>query len=122
MRQRIFLIDGFGALLSTLLLVIVSFYEEVFGMPSAVIRQFIFIPSVFIIYSFSIYFLNPVKWKLFLRLIATANLLYCLLTLGLVIRFSSQLTPLGLAYFIGEIFIIVILSIFEFRISRTIKE
>ena len=50
-----------------------------------------------------------------MRAIAIANLLYCGLTLGLVIYLHRELTPLGMLYFGSEIVIIVGLAIVELK-------
>lgn len=118
MNRRIFLIDALGAMLSTLLLFILSLHETTFGMPPWVIYQLIPIPFLLVLYSLTVYLLKPIRWNLFLRIIATANLIYCLVTLFLVIQFMVDLTLYGKIYFVTEMVLIIILSIFELSISR----
>lgn len=50
-----------------------------------------------------------------MKIIAMANLMYCCLTMGLVIYLHQQLTIIGLIYFILEIIIISILVVIELK-------
>jgi hypothetical protein len=59
-----------------------------------------------------------------LKLIAVANLFYCVLTVVLLIAFYQQLTVYDLLYFVGELLIILSLAYYELRAaagSRTKK-
>ena len=99
--KKLFLIDGLGALLSAFLLgVILVRWEPVFGMPAKVLYPLAAIAGVFAIYSLSCHFFLTQNRGRFLKGIAVANLLYCCLTLTLVVYFYSQLTVLG-----GRIFL-----------------
>lgn len=118
MKQKLLLLDSIGALLSTLLLVIVGTYESVFGISKEIIELLLPFPVVFSIYSLASYYLSKHKWPLFLKIIATANLFYCLLTLYIVIDHFEKLTILGVSYFLSEIGIIVILALYEFKVSQ----
>jgi hypothetical protein len=55
------------------------------------------------------------NWPPFLRMISTANLLYCCLTLGLVIYYFPVLTILGVVYFIAEIMVVCGLVFVELK-------
>ena len=50
-------------------------------------------------------------------MIATANALYCLTTLTVVIIFRDSITWVGVVYFTIEIVIVTILAALEFRKS-----
>ncbi|SOD13806.1 hypothetical protein SAMN06297358_1250 [Pedobacter xixiisoli] len=50
-----------------------------------------------------------------MRIIGIANLLYCLLILGLLIRYFSFLTILGATYFLIEIIIIAFIGLVELK-------
>lgn len=117
---RIFLIDSIGALLTSLLLGIIAFrLEDYFGMPKEVLILLAIIATVFFIYSMSCHLFLQHKRKLFLIVIATANVLYCILTSTLIGLFFQELTILGLIYFIGEILIVLTLVYIEVFIIRT---
>ncbi len=115
--KLIFLTDGLGALLSTFLLFALASFEGIFGMPKNVLYQLIPVTIVFTAYSLGTYFINPKNWKLYLTLIAVANILYCCLTLVLVFYYFDKLTAIGLAYFFVEILVIVFLSRIEIRLA-----
>ncbi len=116
--KLIFLIDGFGAILSVFLLGIVLVQLEKFiGMPSQTLYILASIAGVFSIYSFACSFRITKQWRTFLKVIAFANLSYCLLTFTLLFFHQSQLTTFGLVYFSLEIVVIVSLALFELRVT-----
>lgn len=111
-----FLIDGTGALISALVLgVVMPAFEAAFGMPRQILYFLACLACLFSVYSFSCFFLFMKNWRPFLKRIAVVNLLYCCLTLGLVIWRFAGLTLLGILYFALEILIVVILSVSEWR-------
>ena len=117
--KLIFLIDGFGAVLSVFLLGIVLVkLENLIGMPAQTLYILAGIAGVFAIYSFLCSFLIPKNWRTFLKVIAFANLIYCLLTFSLLFIHQSDLTYLGIIYFLGEIIVIGLLAFLELRIAK----
>jgi hypothetical protein len=114
--RRIVLIDGLGALLSTVFLSIIMQFEDSFGMPRSILTFLLAGTCLFTLYSFSVYFMEPHNWRFYLKTIATANSLYCCLTLGLVVYCYERLTLLGLVYFLLEIVVIVALVSLELRV------
>ena len=117
--KTLFLIDATGALATALLLSqVLARFESVFGMPRHVLFILAAIALCFLIYSITCYFFVDKNQNAFLKVIASANALYCILILGLMVMHSSTLTLLGYAYFIGEIMIILTLVRFEFKTSR----
>lgn len=116
--KGLFLIDGLGALLTAFLVgIVLRMFEDAFGMPSKFLDFLSVLGGVFAIYSISCYLFVPKNWRIFLRVIAIANLLYCLLTAVLVILLYQQLTILGVIYFIGEILIVIALVYVEWSVS-----
>lgn len=104
---RIFLIDGCGAILSaTCLGIIIPMFQELFGMPLQILHVLALIALVFAIYSITCYFLSVQNWKIFLKIIMTANALYCLFTAVLVVYYFPVVTLLGLTYFVMEMIVI----------------
>lgn len=77
--------------------------------------------GVFAVYSFTCFWRTPVKWQPFLRGIAVVNLLYCCLTAVLVF-FHENITGLGMAYFVVEIIIVVLIAAFELNAARVSDE
>ena len=116
--RRLFLVDGFGAFLTAFFLgVILVKFEAYFGMPQSVLYILSAIACVYGIYSICCSVFIRSNWRPFLKVIAIANLLYCCLTIGLVIYFYQRLTILGLTYFLLELIVMVVLIIVELRVT-----
>ena len=115
--KRLFLIDSFGAFLTAFFLfAILRTFNEYFGMPKLTLDFLSIIALAFSVYSFCCFFLVSNNWHPFLRTISIANILYCCLTLGLVIYYYPLLTILGVTYFLIEIIIVVVLVFFEINV------
>ena len=116
--RLIFLVDGCGAALSAFLLgVVLVKFEDVIGMPRQTLFYLALIAVGFAMYSFFNSIRIGKNWRTFLKIIAFANLSYCALTFGLLFYHQSELTTLGVVYFLLEIPIIVSLAIFELKIA-----
>ena len=114
--KQLFLIDGCGALLTaSLLFAVLRTFNDYIGMPATTLTLLSMIATTFSVYSFCCSFLVNNNWRPFLRSISIANLLYCCLILGLVIYNYSQVTILGITYFLVEILIICVLVFFEIK-------
>lgn len=108
--KRIFLIDSLGALLTSLLSVAVLLpFEALFGMPRPVLLFLSGTSLLFALYSLGCYWFVKHNWRPFLTLIWLANASYCCLTAGLIIAYYGRLTRLGVAYFLVEIVLIIVL-------------
>lgn len=117
--KNIFLIDGIGALLTALLLYfILRNFNAFFGLSKSVLEYLSLLALVFSFYSISCYFLVNNNWKSFLKIICIANILYCLLTMGILFYHYDNITILGIAYFLGEIAVITGLVFLEIRTIR----
>ena len=117
--KKLFLLDSLGALVTTFLLgVIVVRLESTFGMPRNVSCLLSIIACTYSIYSLMSYLLIKENWKPYLKIMAFANLIYCCLTLGLILYFHQDLTSLGLLYFLSEIVVISSLVIIEFKYAK----
>ncbi len=118
--KKIFLIDSVGAIVTALMLSqVLAQFEHIFGMPQSTLFTLAGIASGFALYSITCYWLVKKHWRRYLIGIAVANIAYCILTLGLIIKLSDTITYLGIAYFGGEIILVVALAIFEFQFART---
>lgn len=122
MKEKILLLDSLGAFISALFLLCISYFAHFFGVTKSIVNGLIPIPLVFTAYSYLSYKYAGKKWQLYLRIIAIANLLYCSLTLFIVIKYFASLTQYGVAYFLSEIFVIVLLASVELKISTTKNE
>lgn len=117
--KMIFLIDSIGAFLSAnLLLIILSFLQTEFGIFDKRFNFLVATSYVFSIYSFCCYYWIDKQWRVFLRIIAIANLLYCILIIIFLVNFCKNITLLGLAYFISEIIIIICLAAIELKTTQ----
>lgn len=106
--KNIFLLDGFGALLTTLLLFFVlRTFNDFFGLSKSILGYLAALALVFSIYSILCYFLVSDNWKSFLKIICIANIFYCVLTFGVVIFNYQNISIPGIIYFLGEIIVIV---------------
>lgn len=118
--KLIFLIDGFGALLSVFLLsVVLVQLESWIGMPAQTLYILAGIAVFFAVYSFGCAFRIKKNWRSFLKVIVGFNLSYCILTFLLLFFHQAQLTNLGIVYFLLEILVIAGLAIFELKVATT---
>ena len=121
--RMLFLVDGLGALLSAFLLgVVLPKFEDVFGIPSSVLYILAVIPIFFALYDLYCYLKRDNKSGIYLRIIAILNLLYCCVSLGLIIACAKTITTIGWCYIIIEIVIVGLLAIFEYMIGRKVKD
>jgi hypothetical protein len=116
--KKIFLVDAVGALLTAFnLFAVLRTFNEHVGMPKNVLMLLSGVALVFFIYSTSCCLVLTQNRKQYLKLIAIANLLYCLLTIGLVLYYWQTIKVLGLVYFSVEVLVIFILVYFELKVS-----
>ena len=121
--KRIFLIDGMGAIASAVFLgYVLVIYQEYIGMPVGTLKFLSSIAVVFAIYSLANFFIYTNNWLYYIRLIAIANSIYCLITLGLVLYHFQKLSVLGITYFLVEIVVIIALVNLELKVSRHIDK
>lgn len=119
--KKLFLIDGSGALLSAFLLgVVLVRFEPVFGMPRETLYFLAFLPCIFAVYDVYCYLRITKNQGLFLKIIAAANLVYCFVSAGLVLQHYQRLTNLGLAYFVLEIIVVIVLAMVELKTASGI--
>ena len=119
--KKLFLIDGIGAMVSALFLgVVLVWLKDKIGMPVNILYLLAILPIFFAIYSFSCYFFKE-NSKPLLKGIATLNLLYCFLTIGLLFFYDHNLTFLGWTYFIAELIVLAVLIFLEFKASSNTK-
>ena len=117
--RNVFLLDGIGALVSSLLLVVfLAPFESFFGMPSDYVYQLAIPAFVFAVYSIACYVFNPNNWQPFMKLIALANFIYCCVTFYLILKLFYRLTQFGVLYFILEIAVIFMVIALEINTIR----
>lgn len=117
--KKLLLIDGLGALLSVFLLgFLLPLFSEAFGLEKVVFHSLCAFAVFMAILSFSAFVFAGGKWRKALLFVAVGNFSYCVLTMVLLREFGNSLTPIGLAYFTGEIALIFALATWEFFVSR----
>ena len=117
--KTIFLLDGLGAMLSAILLfAILRSNHEYFGITSTILTYLSIIAFIFSCYSITCFFIVKNNWTRFLKIIILANSLYCCLTIGVVLYFYKNITPIGLLYFIAEVIVICSLIFIEMNILK----
>lgn len=118
--KNIFLIDAVGALITFILLFLVlRTLNTFFGLSKTTLEYLSLIAFIFSIYSFACFFLIKNNWKLYLKIICTANILYCILTFGILLYDYESISIFGIIYFLGEIVVIAGLVFLEIK---TIKQ
>lgn len=120
--KKLFLLDSIGALVTAILIgIVLRQLSTHIGLSKNILLQLSAVAILFTIYSFSCYlFLNKIK-PVFLQLIAFANTIYCCLTLFIIFFHSQTVQPLGFAYFLLEIAILLILIYIELSVANRLK-
>jgi hypothetical protein len=114
--KTLFLVDSIGALVTAFFLfAILRTFNEYFGIPQITLTYLSIIAAIFCLYSITCFFLLNDNWQSFLKTISIANLLYCFLTMGLVIYYYQSLTILGVTYFLAEIIVVCGLVFVELK-------
>ncbi|WP_286969933.1 hypothetical protein [Flavobacterium sp. UBA4854] len=121
--RKLFLIDSLGAVLTAFFLfTIMRHFNEYFGIPKTALAYLAVIAVCFCFYSSACFLFLKRRWALFISLIGFANLLYCVLAIGLLIKYCHLLTIIGTAYFLIEIVIICGLSYIELNAAKRNKK
>jgi len=114
--RRLFAIDGAGALLSAVLLgLVLPALQHLIGMPLRALYLLAAFPVFFALYDAWCYWRLQKGYAPYLRQIGLANLLYCILSVGLLAYHLPLLQPVGIVYFTGELLIVLFLAILELR-------
>ena len=116
--KTMLIVDGFGALLSAFLLgVVLTRFEDTFGMPRQTLYILALLPCVFAVYDFGTVAWVKTNRAPFLKAIAIANLAYCCLSIGFLFYHYEKLTIFGWLYFLSELAIVVGLSVVELNVA-----
>lgn len=119
--RMMLLIDAIGAFFTAFMLgIVLTNYTDVFGMPKNVLQPLAIAALCFALYSF-IGYLFTNTYKPYIRVIAFANLCYCLASTIITVKYYQSLSISGIMYFIGEIAIILSMVYIELRVANSIK-
>ncbi len=113
--RELLLIDGAGALLTIICLLLVIRWQPVFGMPTAVLCWLLPVPVALAFTSLMCFWLMPGYWRKVLRTIAGINLTYGVITVTLVGYYRADLTIWGFSYFTIEALVLFALAYVEFK-------
>lgn len=118
--KKLFLIDGFGAILSAFLLgIVLVHWEPIFGIPTSVLYFLAAFPIFYALVDFYA-FTKGKNTKLFLKIMAALNLLYAILSLILGVMYFEKITFLGSLYLTLEMMIVTSLAFIELKIAENI--
>ncbi len=118
--RNVFLFDGFGAIVSAMMVgVVLVILNEFIGMPVRVLYLMAGLAASYAIYSLSCYFFFPENWRSFMKGIAGLNLLYCLVSIFFVVSHFESLTQLGVAYFVVEKIILILIVRLEVKTATS---
>lgn len=121
--RRLFLIDGIGAIVSAVLLGIVLVkFHLFFGIPVQSLYFLAALPCFFAVFDFYCYFKKVKRIGVFLKVIALINISYCVLSIGLAVYHNEEVTYLGWAYILVEIFIVATLAMIELKVANSLNK
>ncbi len=103
------------------LFVIERQFNAYFGMPKNELTYLSLIAVLFCSYSAACFLFLKGGLKPFIRLIGIANLIYCVLIIGIMFKYKLLLTIIGTTYFLIEIVIICGLSYVELNVATRNK-
>lgn len=119
--MNIFLIDGLGAMLSTIGLIVILGNQTAFGISINTLYPFLCLGIMYSCNSMRCYFFKPLKLQMNLQIVAILNLVYLGAVIILIFKKLSTLTKYGIAYFIIEAIIILSISAYEFKIIKRLQ-
>lgn len=119
LQQNVFLFDGLGAVGSTTAtLTIALALQPRFGMPSPTLWGLVLLAAGFIVYSLTCW-RRRAPLRPWLPVVMAANLTYCVVLAGALVVHATAMTRLGIAYFIGEMLVIVGVVTLEWKVLKT---
>ncbi len=113
--KLMFLVDALGAMVSFMSLMLLAMLEPLFGIPAQVLYLLATIAIGLFAYSFCCHRFIKINWKPFLRIVMVLNTSYLVVSFSLVLRHFGLIKPLGFAYLILELFVVVWIISLEYR-------
>ena len=115
--HHVFLIDSIGALLAASGLgILLPFLQAYIGLPFLLLYSLAATACCYMIYSFGCYYFVSTLASYHLKRLIRANVCYVVLTIGVLSCYYPLISPLGWAYFVGEIIIMLLLVRYEYKI------
>ena len=120
--KSLFLMDGIGAAISFIILrFVLPKFQELIGMPTTILLNLSLFACVLLAYSAYCFFDVKNNLPNFLLGLAIANCSYCLISFYFIITYFSELTWIGISYFILEKIIVLTLIYIEFKTANKLK-
>ncbi|MFD1552567.1 hypothetical protein DNU06_15645 [Putridiphycobacter roseus] len=121
--KQLFLVDGFGALISAFCLGgLLPMFEVQLGIPHYMLISLAIFPCLFAAFDFFCYFSRTSQATNCLNIIATVNIIYAALSLGLTIYHFGTMHLLGITYFAIEVIIVLVIGILEFKTIKILVD
>ena len=115
--KLLFKIDAIGAILSAFLLgVVLVYFQDYIGIPEYTLYLLAVFPVFFAVFDF-IAIGNEEGISANLKIVSIMNASYCLISVSFAFVHISSITVLGWFYIIGEVLIVLLLAILEYRVS-----
>lgn len=119
LQQNVFLFDGIGAIGSTTATATIALaLQSQFGMPADMLWGLVLLAVGFVGYSLTCW-RRRAPLRPWLPIVMGANLTYCVALAAVLVAHASVLTRLGLAYFLGEILVIIGVVTLEWKVLKT---
>ena len=87
-------------------------------MPVSILYLLAGVAVGFLLYSAICYIFVKERWRTFLRVVIKGNIIYTLVSVGLVVYHFRQLTALGLSYFVVEVLVLAGVIVYERKVLR----
>jgi hypothetical protein len=108
--KKLLLFDAMGALVTSVLVgVILPHFENYIGLSTQVLYFLGGIAFIFFLYSGLSFSFAKTQYHRYLRVIAYANLAYCIVTWLLIFSQWPMVTLLGIGYFVVETLVVLLL-------------
>lgn len=113
------LIDGIGGALTAVMLgLVLPSFSATIGLPPRVLVMLGLFGVGYAGYSLCCSRLVRTRWRPTLTIIIVANLVYCAISALVLATYRNTITPLGVAYFLVEIMVILVLVGAEIAVFR----
>lgn len=117
--RKWFIIDGFGAALSTIMLgLILPHYQTFLGIPNGILEILVLPPFFFLLFDLGVLVFRPNRLKPYLIGIALFNVAYVLLSLILLGLHAADIQLFAFLYFAGELLIVGWMAYQEMTCAR----
>ena len=121
--KQLFLLDALGAFITaTFIGVVMRSHFDIFGLAAQEAFVMSFIAYSFFCFSGICYLFVRNKQYQYILIIASANLLYTLLSFFIFLNHFKDLTPFGIVYLISEIVTIMLLVTLEFSVAKNLMK